>query len=113
MRSWKAILVALAAAVAVAAGAGLVYARHAVMIGAGYVAKLTCSCVYVAGRDLEACRADFPPYMDGIEASLLPGAAGVRTEASLLGVERIAAHAEGEGCRLLPEGTSGLADWDR
>ena len=27
-------------------------------------------------------------------------------------LERLAAHAEGEGCRLLPDGAAGHADWD-
>ena len=32
--------------------------RFAVDIGAGMLAKQMCSCVFVAGRDEDACRAD-------------------------------------------------------
>ncbi len=30
-------------------------------IGAAFVARTTCSCVFVAGRSLESCRTDWPP----------------------------------------------------
>ena len=30
-------------------------------IGAAFVARTTCSCLFVAGRTLESCRSDWPP----------------------------------------------------
>jgi hypothetical protein len=68
-------------------------------VGAGYVAKQVCSCVFVGERDLAACRADIPESMQRVSASLLPDGEGVR--ASVLGlVERRATHQPGTGCTL-------------
>ncbi|NNL68021.1 MAG: hypothetical protein HKP30_17365 [Myxococcales bacterium] len=69
-------------------------------VGVGYVAKQVCSCLYVAERALEACRADLLPSMDRIQASVLPDRQGVR--ASLLGgrFERTALRDPDGGCTL-------------
>ena len=47
-------------------------------VGTGYVAKQVCSCLYIAERELDACRADLLPAMDRIQATVLPDGAGVR-----------------------------------
>lgn len=39
-------------------------------VGARAVAKTACSCVFIAGRELEACRADDPPGFEMVRASL-------------------------------------------
>lgn len=68
-------------------------------VGAGYVAKQMCSCVYVAGREFDACRIDIPDSMDDIAAQRLEDRPGVR--ALILGLKRLAVHTPGAGCRLL------------
>ena len=66
-------------------------------IGAGYVAKELCSCVFVGERSLESCRPDIPPSMDRVEAEL--GADRVRAFVPYL-AERIARFEPPFGCVL-------------
>ena len=72
-------------------------ARDRVEVGAGYVAKELCSCVFVGGRDLASCRPDIPPSMERVQAEL--GADRVRAFVPGLG-ERIARHEPPYGCVL-------------
>ena len=44
--------------------------RDRATVGAGYVAKEVCSCVFVGGRSLESCRPDVPAAMDRVEVEL-------------------------------------------
>ncbi len=68
-------------------------------IGAGYVAKQMCSCLYVAERDFDGCRSDIPASMDRIRAEPIDSPRSVR--ASLFGlIERQALHHPGSGCTL-------------
>lgn len=86
-----------------AAAAAAVYGPRAIEmmgVGAGYVAKQMCSCVYVAERDFDQCRLDIPTSMEDIAAQRLEERPGMR--AHILGVERLALHTPGAGCRLLP-----------
>ena len=59
---------------------GLVYqlwylpTRFAVDIGSGMLAKQLCSCLFVASRDLEDCRADQFESMDPIRVVVQSGA---------------------------------------
>lgn len=50
--------------IALLAVAGAAYAGRDVYayarIGTTYAAKQTCSCLYVAGRDMTSCKADYP-----------------------------------------------------
>jgi hypothetical protein len=87
------------AALILLAGALYGYRRLAAQasIGAGYVAKEVCSCVFVGGRGLESCRADVPPSMDRVEAELLPD--GVRGFVTGL-ASRVARFEPGFGCTL-------------
>jgi hypothetical protein len=95
---WAAAVLLLAALVAaVAYGPRL---RRMAGEGAGYVAKQTCSCMYLAGRSFDACRADMPSSMDRIRAEVLDGSEGVR--ARVLFLERRARHTPGRGCVLEP-----------
>jgi hypothetical protein len=66
-------------------------------VGAGYVAKEVCSCMFVGGRSLEACRGDVPASMDRVRAEALPD--GVRGSVPLL-ASRVARHEPGFGCTL-------------
>jgi hypothetical protein len=69
-------------------------------IAAGYAAKQTCSCLFVSGRSLESCVADFPP--DAREAITVTQE-NERVRASVLsGLIGAEAEADGEyGCALL------------
>ena len=68
-------------------------------IGAGYIAKQMCSCVFVGERDFAACRSDMPPDMVRVGAELLPGGAGVRAWVRGI-VSREARYTPGTGCTL-------------
>jgi hypothetical protein len=95
---WSAALLLLVVLVA-----AVVYGprlRRMAGVGAGYVAKQTCSCMYVAGRPFDACRSDLPSSMDRIRAEVLDGLEGVRASAPFL--ERRAHHTPGRGCTLQP-----------
>ena len=77
----------------------LVYerARDLSTIGAGYVAKELCSCVFVGERSLASCRIDVPETMERVEAELGPDR--VRAFVPHL-VERIARFEPPFGCVL-------------
>ena len=76
------------------------YGAKNVEIGAGYVAKEVCSCIYVGERDFESCRLDVPAVMDSIEAEVLGDERAVRAFVPYLG-ERVARFsADGGGCTL-------------
>jgi len=66
-------------------------------VGAGYVAKEVCSCVFVGDRSLESCRADVPASMDRVQVEL--GSDRVRAFVPAL-TERIARHEPPFGCVL-------------
>jgi hypothetical protein len=73
------------------------YIRDRSTLGAGYVAKELCSCVFVGGRSLASCRPDIPETMDRVEAEL--GADRVRAFVPYF-AERIARHEPPFGCVL-------------
>ena len=77
----------------------LVYerARDLSTVGAGYVAKELCSCVFVGERSFASCRPDSPPSMERVEAEL--GADRVRAFVPYL-AERIARFEPPYGCVL-------------
>ncbi len=86
------------------AGAGLVYLpgfRRTTAVGAGFVAKQMCSCVYVAGRTFESCRPDMLEVMAQIRSEPLAaaGETGVRAWVPLLAERRATFH-EDFGCTL-------------
>ena len=66
-------------------------------IGAGMVAKQMCSCVFVGGRDAQACRLDLGPEMAAVRSEQL--ADGVHAWVPLL-ASRTARVREGTGCTL-------------
>jgi hypothetical protein len=71
-------------------------------IGATYIAKQYCSCVFVAGRSEGSCRAEFKPDIDrfnvSVDRSGLPASASVQTH--LLMFSSAATYAEGFGCTV-------------
>jgi len=95
MTRWKAI----AGLWVVLVGAALIYEtlRDRSSIGAGYVAKEVCSCVFVGGRTLDSCRPDIPASMDRVKVDL--GADRVRAYVPGF-AERIARHEPPYGCVL-------------
>lgn len=80
-------------------GGALLYecARDRSTIGAGYVAKELCSCIFVAGRSLASCRPDIPTSMDRVEVEL--GVDRVRAFVPYL-EQRIARYEPPYGCTL-------------
>ena len=67
-------------------------------VGARAIAKVTCACTYIAGRDLATCRADEPPGFERLTTRLDP--VGRSVEADLYGL--VSARAwldETAGCR--------------
>lgn len=88
----------------IAAGAGAWYLPHlrsSADVGAGFVAKQTCSCVFVGERSLASCGADLPGSVAAVDAELLDAGEGVRAWVPLLG-GRIARHQTPFGCTLEP-----------
>jgi len=93
-----------AAAVVLVAGAvfytqWLAPTREAVDIGAGMLAKQMCTCMFVAGRTREACRADQMASLDPIQAEVTSEPKGVRAFIAGLG-ERSAVYSKDYGCTL-------------
>jgi len=66
-------------------------------IGAGYGAKHLCSCVFVGGRDYDACRRDLGADMDPVQSRVIDH--GVEAWVPLL-ARRTARFTEGTGCTL-------------
>jgi hypothetical protein len=92
----RVFFVALAAVFA-AAGVGYPWLARSASVGAGYVAKEVCSCMFVGGRSLESCRGDVPESMDRVQAEVLE--AGVRGFVPGL-ADRVARYEPGFGCTL-------------
>jgi hypothetical protein len=80
-------------------GAALFYehVRGLSAIGAGYVAKEMCSCIFVGERSAESCRPDIPETMARVQAEV--GSDRVRAFVPGFG-ERIARHEPPYGCVL-------------
>ena len=70
-------------------------------IGAAAVAQFTCSCLFVSGRELDACRADQPAGFEQVAAEI--DAAGKSVTGRVFGlVTRRAIYTERYGCMLDP-----------
>lgn len=66
-------------------------------VGAGFVAKQLCSCLFVARRDAAACRLDLRPDLSPVRSEIEDGS--VRAWVPLL-ASRTARFREGSGCSL-------------
>jgi hypothetical protein len=67
------------------------------IIGAGYAAQQTCSCLFVSGRPLESCRGDLEKLAQRI-VTLTPGTNEVRASSMLSSAT--ARYEPGFGCML-------------
>ena len=63
-----------------------------------FVARMSCSCVFVTGRELQACLADLPPEAGWLSVDVDAVAQSVR--ASALWLQGEARYQEGRGCQL-------------
>lgn len=63
-----------------------------------YVAKMTCSCVYVVGRSLEACKTDLPEVTSDLSITL--DETNQQVSASVLWFKAVARYEEARGCKL-------------
>lgn len=69
-------------------------------IATGYAAKQLCSCMYVSGRTLDACVADYP---EDARRNVTVAAEGEMVRASVLfgAISAEAVYEEGYGCRIV------------
>lgn len=90
-------------AVLLVAGLALVWntIRARAIAGASYGAHVSCSCRFIAGRDLADCRKDFEPGMGLITLSEDVDAKSVTARFPLLSTQT-ATWREGLGCQLEP-----------
>ncbi|MGC4251532.1 MAG: hypothetical protein QM605_08755 [Sphingobium sp.] len=68
-------------------------------LGAAYGARIACSCRYVEGRALQACRADKEPGMGIVSLADHPEARAVSASVPLI-ASRTARYRPGWGCLL-------------
>jgi len=101
MARWPLILSIVGAAVLI--GGGLYAWRVADQAGvaAAAITKVVCSCVFVDGRALDACRAEDPPGFETIPVAI-DQTAKTATATLLLIVTRRATYSEAYGCTLDP-----------
>ena len=75
--------------------------RAKAQVGAGFGARVTCSCRYVEGRSMESCKGDKEPGMWAVSLKDLPETRSVSAAVPLL-ASRIARYQPGWGCLLEP-----------
>lgn len=68
-------------------------------VGANFASKQACSCVFLSGRDVNSCKADFPPdYVSVLSLDVQKD----RVRATMLGVfSAEAQYEEGFGCKQI------------
>lgn len=67
-------------------------------IGAAFIARTTCSCLFVAGRSLDSCRSDWPPGTEVLTVRQEDNA--VTASAGLGAISAKATFEEDYGCTL-------------
>jgi hypothetical protein len=98
---WRWIAGGLLVLILIGAGVAYVMVRPYAQIGATYIAKQMCSCVFLAGRTEVSCRAEFEPDIDKFKVTVRhgkPGHGAVR--ASMVIFSGAARYAEGYGCTV-------------
>lgn len=99
---WRRRLVwLLLAALALAAVAYERSLAQRIALATAYGARIGCSCHFVAGRPLGACRADFEPGMGLVMLSADPATRSVTARIPLLAAQT-ATYRDGPGCQLEP-----------
>jgi hypothetical protein len=68
-------------------------------VATGYAAKQTCSCIYVSGRTLDSCVADFPPEA-GRNINVAVEGNTVRASVLFGVISSESMYEEGFGCRI-------------
>ncbi|AUW59526.1 hypothetical protein C1T17_17030 [Sphingobium sp. SCG-1] len=68
-------------------------------VGAGYGARMTCSCRYVEGRDMQSCKGDTEPGMEIVSLTDSPSDRSVTARVPLM-ANRTARYRAGFGCLL-------------
>jgi hypothetical protein len=99
MTTLRKVLLALALLLVAGAFAGWRYVAYQADIGAGFVAKAICGCVFVAGRTPESCVPDLLPAMSRIAFEVDESAHRVRGYATGF-ASRYAAWDAATGCTL-------------
>ena len=98
-RLWRfAALIAVAALIVLVAWNWRGWAARA-QVGAGYGARMTCSCRYVEGRGMESCKGDTEPGMEIVSISDSPDDKSVTARVPLMAT-RTARYRKGFGCLL-------------
>lgn len=86
------------ALLALLAVAGCDRVEQPVSTATRFAARMSCSCVFVSGRELAACVADLPAEAGWLDFELDPATRTVA--ASALWITGVAEFSEGRGCRL-------------
>ncbi|MGK2911286.1 MAG: hypothetical protein ACSLE1_16010 [Sphingobium sp.] len=100
-RYWRFAAYALAAALVVAVIWNWRGWTAQAQVGAAYGARMTCSCRYVEGRDMQSCKGDTEPGMWIVSISDSPESKSVTAGVPLM-ANRTARYRAGWGCLLDP-----------
>ncbi len=98
---WKGWLITGLVLIGAALAAGYVLLRPTAVLGTGYVAQRTCSCLFVSGRGEGACARELGAGTETIGYSVDDGERSVT--ASVYGLyASTATHRAATGCQLAP-----------
>lgn len=98
---WWWIVAGVAVLLLAAGGAYATRVADQAGVGAAAMAKVACSCVFIDGRTLEACRADDPPGFEQIAVEIDTNAK-IATARVLGVIARRASYTQDYGCILEP-----------
>ncbi|KFG91326.1 hypothetical protein BV98_000817 [Sphingobium herbicidovorans NBRC 16415] len=98
---WIYALAAVAAALTILLAWNWTSLRAQAAVGAGFGARVICSCRYVEGRSMDSCRGDKEPGMALVTLSDDPESRSIDASVPLL-ASRTARYRQGWGCLLDP-----------